>query len=219
MKKLFLILAIIVCANCQSQNNIEAFGKLLGHEKAEAFNSAVSSFQEFLILNYPNIDNENERIGEFLKTIIHSENIKANFKFNKELCAKVVSNWESSGLRKEIWLYPDEEYSSPIYGEVTIEEEVMPIARDGEIETDTIDLSKYLASNTFGLFQYGLEKYAPNDNLILDYVDSKKAMGDIYYKPVAESIYKLKIKYNEPFFMKILIVEFYYDLISLAIVE
>ncbi|TLX72409.1 hypothetical protein E9993_17905 [Labilibacter sediminis] len=219
MKNLLIILSVIACVNCQRQNDIEAFDKLLGYEKAEAFNSAVSSFQEFLVLNYSNIDNENERISEFLKTIIHSDNIKADFIFNKELCAKVVNDWETSGLRKEIWLYQDEKYTSPIYGEVTIEEEVIPITRNVEIETDTIDLSTYLESNTYGLFLYGLEKYASKDKVILDYVDSKRAMGDIYYKPVAESIYKLKIKYNEPFFMRILIVEFYYDLMSLAIEE
>ncbi len=219
MKNLLVILSVITCVNCQRQNDIEAFDKLLGYEKAESFNSAVSSFQEFLVLNYPNIDDENERISEFLKTIIHSENIKTDFIFNKEQCAKVVNNWESSGLRKEIWLYPDEEYTSPIYGEVTVEEVVMPIIRNGEPNTDTIDLSNYTESNTYGLFLYGLEKYAPKDSVIIDYVESKKAMGNIYYKPVAESIYKLKIKYNEPFFMRILIVEFYYDLMSLAIEE
>ena len=154
MNKILLILLIIVFANCQSQNNIEAFDKQLGHEKAEAFNSAISSFQEFLILNYPNIDNENKRIKEFLKTIIHSENIKANFKVNKELCAKVVNKWESSGLRKEIWLYPYEEYTSPIFGEVTIEEEVIPITRSEGDKRDTIELSKHLESNIYLAYIY-----------------------------------------------------------------
>ncbi len=207
---------MLLLINCQTQtqNDIEEFNKFLGQEKAEVLNYTVNSFREFLDLNYPDISDENERVSEFLKTLTDTKDYNYNFIIDKEQCNTIINRWEESGLRKEVWLYWNEEYTSPLRDSTEeIEEEIMPITRDEGI-IDTLDYSKFLDSNAGGLYLYGLAKYAPNDTIIQGYVDGKTALGNISYLSVAEGFKKLKIQYNEPFFMRILVVEFYYDLIK-----
>ncbi len=212
-------ICLVACTQIQTTNDVTKFNELLGVEKAEAFNEAVLSFKEFLKVNYPEIEEENQRINQFLQTLMDTKDFNFNFKFDVEKCARIIEKWEKSDLRKEVWLYGNEDYTSLFWSNTgeELEEEIIPITRNEGIEVETVDISKYLDSNSAGLYLYGLSEYAPNDTIIQEYVDMKKAIGDISSKTIAESIKKLKIKYNEPFFMRILVVEFYYDLMKYSL--
>ncbi|MBS2213935.1 hypothetical protein KEM09_21180 [Carboxylicivirga mesophila] len=217
MRKLIALVSILLVISCQNQaqNDIEGFNKLLGNEKAKVFNNTVESFRDFLVLNYPDYEDENQRIYQFLKTLTDTKDYNYNFIIDKEKSTKIVAEWEKSGLRKEVWLFGNEEYTSSLWDptEEQAEEEIMPITRNKGIEVD-VDLSKYFDSNTGGLYLYGLDNYAPNDTIIQSYVEGKSALGNISYLRVAEGFKKLKINYHEPFFIRILVVEFYYNLIK-----
>jgi len=116
---LFAVCALIACTapNSQEPNNrLEEFNAFLGMERAEVLDATVASFQDFLVANYPDYYDEGERTLDFLKELNKILNdssrlsLNPKWKFDTERNKILIGEWESTGLRKEVWLYGYEYY-------------------------------------------------------------------------------------------------------------
>lgn len=62
----FLLICCSTAEQDKRENDIESLNTFLGAEKANALNDAVESFEQFLQINYPYLDNQNARVKAFL---------------------------------------------------------------------------------------------------------------------------------------------------------
>lgn len=245
MKHPLYILSIIILTgfSCYGQtsdkDDIEGFNKFLGYEKSDAMNKAIASFDRFLKNNFPNQNNQSDRIKKFLLQLQDSFSSDSTWIFETQTNQKIIEEWETSGLRKEVWLYGFEDYE-PKYnihemlysrepdtlydlGELkidSIEEIIIPILgvdsvehakREKEMEER---LKNSLATNTYGEFLYGLAKYAPSDTLIKPYVDLKAVAGDVAPELIIPGLLNHVSDYDEPFIKRIILIETYYLLMK-----
>jgi hypothetical protein len=68
--------------------------------------------------------------------------------------------------------------------------------------------------NTYGQFLYGLAKYAPTDSFIIGYVDAKLLVGNISPSMLSDGLMKLNPDLQESFLKRIIVVEFYYQIMK-----
>jgi len=69
-KPLAILLILLFAFNCFSQTKneqLEQFYTILGNEKAVVLEKAIKSFDKFLLNNFKNCKNDNQRIIGFLK--------------------------------------------------------------------------------------------------------------------------------------------------------
>ena len=241
MKLNYIIVIGLLAISCstpsqEKNNNLKEFNEFLGQVKADALNSAVESFDQFLKTNFP--DNESERTEAFLEYM--QENLEPNSTWNlpTKINKKIISEFESSGLRKEIWIYGYEEYE-PQYDiyevfpleetdtsdiqnlgeldlDVLIEEEIIPISNidSAEIARREKEMEERMRNslhfNNNGQFLYGLAKFNLSDTTIQGYIDAKIVAGDISPVLIASGLLSQNIDFEEPFIKRILVTEFYY---------
>ena len=103
------ILAISCSTVSQDKNsNLKQFNDFLGQDKANALNSGVESFDQFLKTNFPG--KELKRIKLFLEYLQKNLGPDSIWNLPTKRNKKIIAEFESSGLRKEIWVYGFEEY-------------------------------------------------------------------------------------------------------------
>ena len=243
MKFNYVIIIGLLSISCstwsQEKNNyLKDFDDFLGQDKATALNSAVESFEQFLKTNYPDLDNQSKRTRAFLE--YHQNNFEPDATWNlpTKRNQKIISDFEESGLRKEIWIYGYEEYE-PKYDIYEIlhpeeqdtsiiqdpgdfdlydpyDEEILPlsniesaeIARHEKEMKDRIRNSLHF--NSYGQYLYALTKYTLNDTTIQHYVEVKVLVGNTPSGVIASGLLSQGIDYDNPFIKRILIAEFYY---------
>jgi len=233
MRTLLIILFVFISGITKSQDlnqRLDKFNDFIGYEKAVVLDSVVYSFELFLRDNFGEFDNPEKRIKKFLKYINDNDNqFNTNWILPIELNKKIIKSYENSGLRKEIRLRSNEKYNSnhdvsdmwcyfnKSFCDTTdkdtvitepIEEEIIPITRNGEVLTLDQD---YLDFNIFGKYLYGLWKYNQDNKFINDYVQTKMIAGDISLSLTIDSfLYFLKPKdYKNPFIKRIIAIEIY----------
>jgi len=240
MKKFTILLLIFISITSKSQDyntRIYKFNHFLGYEKSNVLDSAVYSMDLFLKNNFNNYKNQKKRIKEFLKYI--NDNgliIDSNWTFTSDLNKRILTNYETSGLRKEIYIKNNEEYNSEynmndmwkfyydeLYdtinvdtvSQVQIKEEIIPITRNGEIYEPEPNIESF-DFNIYGKYLYGLWKYNQEDKYIIDYVHVKILAGDISLNLMINSFLQfLKPKdYLNPFIKRIIAIELYLYLIK-----
>jgi hypothetical protein len=208
------------------QNDLQGFNEFLGFEKQAALDSAVSSFQEFLNLNYEGPDG----IIHFLIRIRDSGSFDPNWVLPRAKSKKILEAWEISGLRKDIWLYGYEDYQlnynpkdlledqvlSPVMDSIyiEIEDEIVPLTNHSTTDTLEPNRANQLSRNRRGQFNYALAKFASNDPFISGYVEAVDVAGDISSRLSANAFISDLKNYEEPFAVRVIVIEFYYGLMK-----
>jgi hypothetical protein len=159
----------------------------------------------------------------------------SSWTFTTKRDKKIIEQLESSGLRKEIWIYGKENYaekyniydlinpfkndSSKSLGELEIiEDEIIPIPRPATDSTELARIEKeldeqynnLLLTNEKGEFLYGLAKFANNDSNVHEYVEVKLIAGDISPSLVAFAFLSQIKDFENPFIKRMIFVELYY---------
>ncbi len=238
----FLLLGFSINCEKSTKNDIEDFNKFLGKEKAKALNEGIKSFDKFLVANYPNQNNQSDRTKEFLKKLSKSLSPDSSWIFTTKRNKEIIEQFESSELRKEIWIYGKESYDAKhnIYEIVDyykqdslqslgdlkiIEDEIIPIQRPARRAIDSTELARQekeleeqynntLTTNVNGEFLYGLAKYANNDSIVQGYVEVKIIAGDISPNIVASALLTQTQDFENPFIKRMIFVELYYWMIK-----
>jgi hypothetical protein len=105
------LLMISFSTYSQDKNSdLKDFNNFLGQKKAIALNTAVESFDQFLKANFSTFENQSERTKAFLEYLQENFELNPTWKLSTHRNKKIISNFEASGLRKEIWLYGYEEF-------------------------------------------------------------------------------------------------------------
>lgn len=243
MKNTLVTIIVLVIAGCStsghrtSKNDIRGFNEFLGEEKTAAMNTAVESFEHFLLINYSTYKSHASRAKAFLEQICNTSGPDSSWVLTTEANVKIIEAFETTGLRKEIWLYISEEYLPknninelfPIKQQDTVTEIEL-----GELDLELIEglkvpfanmnmaeivqpekekeewIKKPFNSNLYGEFFYGLAKFAPNDSLTQEYVEVKAIAGDISHVIIAAAFLQQNTNFDDPFIKRIMIVEFYF---------
>lgn len=241
MKLNYIIAIGLLAISCstlsqEKNNNLKGFNDFLGQDKANVLNSAVESFDQFLKTNFP--DNESKRTEAFLEYLQENFEPDSTWNLPTERNKKIISEFESSGLRKEVWIYGYEEYESlyDIYeflppeeqdtsdiqdlGKLNLddlyEEELIPISNidSAEIARREKEMEERIRNslhfNNNGQYLYALAKFNLSDTTIQGYVDAKIVAGDISPVLIASGLLSQNIDFEDPFIKRILVTEFYY---------
>lgn len=190
---------------------------------------AVASFDDFLALNYPKETPFEIKVKAFLEDCMALYSTDPNWNVDNANPAEIIEAFESSGLRQEIWVYPYEVYhpkhflnttlqdttrSSEEKIEVEIFDEYIPIRQRNSENYESTQFDSILEFNQIGLFIYGLEKAAPTDSLIQEYIHAKQSVGNISPSLVAQGFLNYKEDFNHPLFKRMVVAEFYYFILN-----
>jgi len=94
----------------EADSDLEIFNEFIGESKAHTLDLTVKSYDDFLKINYPDLD-ESTAISAFLTDIRDQfPNTPLNWTLATEENMTIVQQAESTGLRKEIWIADNEEY-------------------------------------------------------------------------------------------------------------
>lgn len=224
-----------------TKNDIQGFNKFLGKEKANVLNAAVESFEQFLKKNYSEFDSQSMRTEAYLRQIENNFESDSSWIFSTSRNKKIIEDFETSGLRKEIWVYGYEDYEPKydIYDLLTpgetdttithdtveldldlIEEEIIPLSN-----IDSVEIAKRkkemeekrrnsLHFNTHGEFLFALTKYTSGDTFMQEYADMKAYDGNISPVIIASGLLRQEINFNDPFMKRILVTEFHFGLMK-----
>jgi len=236
--------SLVVLAQKGEQSQLEQFNEYMGEEKALVLQEAVDSFDQFLMDNYPALNKENERIKSFLEQLAHYNEPDKSWVYNHAANQAIIDSFESSGLRKEIWLYEYEEYESkndfskvlpppaPVdsgsileLGEIKldlIEEELIPI-RQSDQEEQIYDqkereqrFKKRMLPNYEGDYVYGLMKFSPRDSFVFGYAQTIHTTSARISPGVrANGFLSGNPDFENPLVKRLLVTEFYYWLINM----
>lgn len=232
------LLAISCPAQCQDKyNNLKGFNDFLGPDKADVLNSAVQSFDRFLLINF-SLDASTSTI-EFLKYIQDNSAPDSSWALPTERNKTIVSEFESSGLRKEIWIYGDEEFEAQYdiheillpkehepadihyVGELALDLDEELIIPNSEIDTADIASRKKEMDerrrntprvNHSGRYLYALTKFSPDDSILHEYINAKVFGSNISPNLLASVLLSPATDFEDPFIKRIIVTELYYGI-------
>ncbi|MCT4625204.1 MAG: hypothetical protein N4A46_16395 [Schleiferiaceae bacterium] len=224
---LFITLSVVLNA----QSELKQFNTIMGKEQTKAMDAAVASFQTFLKLNYPDSTNLRSKTAGFLNDVTYmNPQIVQSWDFPPNTL-DVYNQWESSGLRKEIWLWTNEDYepqhferpNTAMIGAVELklleeidDDDIVPISGSNtdrpmqKIEKDSI-----LSFNTWGKYLFALNQSCSSDASITEYTDVKALTSDISTALVASAFPYFDKKLDHPIIQRMIVAEFYYLFLEL----
>jgi len=222
---------------------LEKFNEFLGEERALVLQDAVDCFDQFLTNNYPDSKNQTQRITSFLEQIADHNEPDNSWVFDHDCNQKIIESFESTGLRKEIWLYGHEEYESehdfsevlppPLptdtvdfkdLGELNldlIEEEIIPIGNIDREDQSKMQkeqeerIKNSLNPNGEGDYIFALLKYSHQESFAYEYALVVRDENRISLGVLAGGFLYGSPDYEDPFVRRLLVTEFYYWLINL----
>ena len=245
----FLSIVLVGCVNVGNQdlnnesstnkpNTYEPFYNLLGQEKTDALIQAVEVFNDFLDNNFGERLSKQEKVKAFLAYL--NKNIeKANpdWKYDLVKNSEVISKFEESGLRKEIWLYGSEEYEyrSEAYDifkrhhdsvqqtlDPSVQEEIEAVLECLE-ENDTVLLTNQRIKdsircdtmkfqNIYNTILWVMIKYPTKYTCISEYIDHRFYMGMVAPHTLVQGLLECNPEsYEDPYCDIILVTEIFYD--------
>lgn len=227
MRFIYFITLLILLNSClqeaKSTANIMCFEETLGPQKADALNKLSNSFDSFLSLNYPKSTNASRQFLLDIQAVLRKSKSIHDWDFRNLELDEIIGAVEGSGLRSEIWLFEDEEYTPIHLGDdfedslyLEIEDEIVPITPRNE---DTLKVNheeserNYWSFNRSGLYLYALNKCAQTDTLVQDYVNAKELAGDISPFIMVDSYLNNFSDYSDYFIKRLILIEFYYGII------
>ena len=249
MRRIIFIATILqfVSLPFSAQNSglieLEKFNEFIGENRAVILQEAVDSFDRFLIENYPDSENQSERTKAFLEEIVNPDSKTRKWTFDESEILELKEAFETSGLRKEIWVYGYENYESKNdfskvlppdssrdtekikdLGELElnlIEEEIIPIGNVDRKEQARIEkeleerIKNSLRPNHEGDYVYALLKFSPKDSFIHDYTQASILTGNnIALGVLANGFLYGDPDYGDPLVKRLLVTDFYYWLIN-----
>ncbi|MFC2138129.1 hypothetical protein ACFLTE_08150 [Bacteroidota bacterium] len=208
---------------------MDKFYFVLGNEKAQAFKNMINSFDEFLKLNFKNEVTQGQRIMKFIYVLnMNGCKLDTSWIFNLQKDKEAQERFEKSGMRKEIWIKINENYSDfsdqekdlllTVYT-ADFKEKVIPLVKsDSGIILDNNSrktYEDYFHFNSKGLFLKGLAAIQDQDTLIRDYVEAKNIAGDTSVLLLLGGLNQFDEKTLEkPYIKMIIVAEIYINLLE-----
>ena len=216
----------------EADSDLEIFNEFIGESKAHTLDLTVKSYDDFLKVNYPDLD-ESTAISAFLTDIRDQfPNTPLNWTLATEENMTIVQQAESTGLRKEIWIADNEEYdyaqeydleedtSNDSYIQMEdIKEEIIPIVYtnldSAELEKRKKRSTEIRHFHTYGKYLQGLKELNSTDSSILGYINVKEMAGNISPALIAEGLLESTTKegFSDPIIKRIVVVELYLKLL------
>ena len=229
-----ILFSIYSCSKQKFQSgNLEEFYQIVGDDKSAVLRKAIDSFDNFLIQNYGNCKNQNLRSIAFLKSL-RDNNYQPldTWKFDNDNIRILLSEFEKSKLRHEIYLYGFEiwkisndfekkykhltrEQRDTLYDE-SIPQIVFHHSNNLFIN-DSIEYDSTRYSRVMNIFIETMVQIGLTDSLTLNYIDARQSAGAMSTSTMVNGLLYNHEKYNytDPFVKIILVTEFYYGIIKL----
>jgi len=247
MRRLLFILSILQFLShplfAQSdEKQLDKFNRLIGDKRAIVLQAAVDSFDQFLMSNYPESTNQAERVTSFLEQIAKHNSSAKTWVFDREMNAEIIESFESTGLRREIWLYgyetykPKNDFSKVLpppaaeetreekdFGELSldlIEEEIIPTENTDQVVQSRLGkkqeerIQNSLNPNGEGDYIFALLKYSPKESFVYEYAQILREENRIAPAIIANGFLYGAPDYEDSFVKRLLVTEFYYWLIN-----
>jgi hypothetical protein len=247
MRRIFIIATILqfVSFSFSAQDSgrieLEQFNEFIGESRAVVLQEAVDSFDRFLIVNYPELENQSLRTKAFLEEFVNPNSKTKKWTFDESEIMQLKEAFEKSGLRKEILLFGYENYESnkdfskvlppdssrdtkeiKDLGELEldlIEEEIIPIRNVDRKEEARIEqeerVENSLRPNYKGDYVYALLKSSPKDSFVYEYSQAFILTGNkISLGVLANGFLYSDPDYDHPLVKRLLVTDFYYWLIN-----
>jgi len=246
MRLIISFLFLFLCVSCfkdssqirkSSKNDLKGFKEFLGLEKSKADDLLIMSFDQFLMDNFPNEKNQNQRTKRFLEFLKTPDSLGfKNINFKSSLNKESITQLSKSELRPEIWLLQSE-YNSyhqkynveDLYLNMKADEKVVELGelvlpQNIPIQPDNAtaisdEALKYLPKqkvmdnqfrvNYKGDYFYGLALFSPNDANIQEYIQAIIKVGDLSPSITASGFLKRFDNFEEPFIKRVLILEYF----------
>ncbi|QDH78257.1 hypothetical protein FKX85_04065 [Echinicola soli] len=189
----FLLLLLASCTSGHQEK--KTFSSELGAEKMQALSMLIDSYGRFLKVNYADISSQEEKTRHFLEDIFRQRPITAI----KQMpgITEALQAMESSGLRKDIYIYEHEVDNYPEYPVKQLMPSNFPDyslsshrLRSGIIAHTTLTISSpstvtlrkktSLTFNKDGLFMYALATAKLNDGTFMNYLKLRYKTSDIH---------------------------------------
>ncbi len=223
----------------KSHQEVQSFYEFLGDNKATALELAMSSFHIFLEMNYPNQPTSSEKIKAFLMDLQSQDyTYILNLKYDIENIKNVVQEFEKTGLRKDIYLYPYEDYQTFNLKEFDLNILFPSTSNVQETDLDIMEMDEIFVSkskdsliiedlidnevqknakhdstmyfNCGGQFLYGLAKFNQSDTTLMEYVEIKTVVGDISFTLLSSGfLYNHPSKLDRPWLQIAIVAEIY----------
>jgi len=223
--KIVLVLfcfALTTGLNDLQNNRIKIFEEFIGADYTELLNLKAKSFERFLSVNYPSLPYK-EACYSYLNTIRNGGHYEANWSYEGTNRKKIDSLFVSSGFQKEIRWSPDTVWWEN--GSVRMEYRYIDgcdtaSIEDGEMWSPRFGSNPNIDSileavkqmsdfNPYGRYYRALDLIKSSDPTIINYLDAKKAGGDIEPSLVAGGILHHNPDLSDYFIKRIIVVELY----------
>ena len=118
---IFILLSYFLISCSQTDRKIQAeeinkFESYLGTDKANTLNEIVGLFDKILQENYKSVSKLSDCYILFLEDVKNQNDISFVFKLSESKKGQLKAKIDSCGLRKDIWLYPNEfDYDTLVY--------------------------------------------------------------------------------------------------------
>lgn len=202
--RIIFIFCLTSCTNIDvEKRQVNDFNETFNNEQLEVIELGLKSFEIFLNDNYNDKLTEKEKIIEFLRNIVDTGYYR-NWKFPIEHYNDIIEKYECSGLRKEYFFYQFED---------SIGERILEIIG---LEEEKFNEDSLVNFNAFGVYMKALRNVSNPDSLLISYIDAKDAAGMMSYELISGGlIYAInRFDYNVELVKRILIFEFYFDLLK-----
>ena len=238
LKTVIAAIFLFLVINSYSQDNSERmdnFFELIGKEKAEVLKETVANFNQFLNENFNSYDKKEDKVYQFLLQLQQNNSMpNDDWKYNLDKNRKLIEKFESTGLRKEIWIYGKEaferdsfvlnyyeNYKNKDTTEYQSLGELMDIDIDIEqdrnynldsiLKADSIRFLTKTIASSYSLLIVGMDMYQSNDTSIQNYSNAKLDFGDITPNLLINGLLRFdKQSYLDPYCDIILITEIFY---------
>lgn len=248
MGRLILILTVLAQFGFAQtvKNDLDGFENFLGEEKSNSLNALVKSFDKFLRLNYPEVEAGNARIHKYLldyeKGNRYYPDSLPKWKFDYKDISSTLKQLQTSGMRKEIFIYGYEEldnsysldgfFTDPFadtnatdLGSLIIEdleEELISFWPDDmdstewqrRIEESERRSDSLLFTNIRGQFLYGLAKFSLKDTTVQSLLEAVNIIGGLPEITMVDKRRGQQTNYDEPFFKRLIVADTYYLIIN-----
>ncbi|MEO9870872.1 hypothetical protein [Ekhidna sp.] len=172
----FILLTLLGLTNVSIGQ--QEFLNELGTEKAESFRKLIDSYQRFLSLNYPNASSLGEQTRSFMMQMVNGEK---PLNYDSLDAINVISSLEQSGLRKEIYLYNEEEYE----GNYELREFLSEVEADEIDESIAFDNREIIVNDSLkkkwdAIFQERFEQLSPEQKKIEEELEKRRKERKIW---------------------------------------
>jgi hypothetical protein len=211
---------LVGCTQSEKANDQDLllFNQFIGLEKAEVLDLSVETFHEFLRTNYPKDKELRNQTFAFLTELSSFHKRDSNWRWinpkwsiNEDETEELIGLWQSSGLRREVWLYGSEyrgTYDSHLDYSDTSKFDLY--ARKKQAMIDSL-----LRDNPEGGYIKGLRKYAPDNEYFKGFFDYQSvSLSTPSPVMLIPSLIEKDVELTDPFIQRIITTELFIPIID-----